>query len=162
MSKKSDSELERVVNSSGTYAEEARLAAALELKNRGMVTEQIAQIGHELEAKIVAERNEQEFKDKFISKNWIYGLSTLLTPLLIGPFMAINIWNLGERRGIWIVLLIAFAYLPLIIFIVELTPEDLIRLAVSFFHLGYVVFFVEWTWKKYLPTYEEHKNAQNG
>lgn len=161
MSKKSDSELERVVKSSGTYAEEARLAAALELKNRGIVTKQIVQIGYELETKLEAEKEEQKFKDKFIPKNWIYGFAGILTPLVVGIFMAINIWSLGERKGIWTVLLIAFAYLPLIIFIVELTPPDINRLVVSFFHLGYVVFFVEWTWKKYIPTYEQHKNAQN-
>ena len=43
MAKKSDSELERVVNSPSTFAEEARLAAAQELRNRGTVTKEVAQ-----------------------------------------------------------------------------------------------------------------------
>lgn len=162
MAKKSDSELERVVNSPSTFAEEARLAAAQELQNRGTVTKKVAQIGFELETKLEEEQDKQKFNDKFISKNWIYGLVIFFTPLIIGPYLAVNIWNHGKRKGVWTVLFISFIYLPLIFFIIILTPQDLWRFVLSMFHLGYVAFYVEWVWSKYLPTYEEYKNEQNG
>ena len=161
MAKKSDSELERVVNSPGTYTEEARLAATLELKNRGTATEVVEQLGVELSTKLEAEAEIKSFEAKFFSKNSIYLWAFLVTPLLIGPFMAFNIWELGNRKGIWAVLGIAVLYIPIMLIILNLLPSELGWL-IGFVHMAYAAFFVEWTWKKYLPTFEEFKKVENG
>lgn len=162
MAKKSDSDLERVVNSPGTYITEARLAAVLELKNRGTATEKVEQLGSELSSQLKSEQEIKSFEAKIFSKNSIYLWAFFVTPLLVGPFMATNIWTLGNRKGFWLVVLVSIIYLPLIILIANIIPEGLNALAITIFHVFFVILFVEWAWKKYLPTFEKYKKAQNG
>ncbi len=161
MSKKSDSELEKVVNSPEKYAEAAILAAALELKTRGTSTQEVEQLSADLSTKLEAEQEVRSFENKFFSKNSIYLWAFLITPLLICPFMAFNIWDLGNRKGIWTVLGMAVLYIPVMIIILNILPEELGWL-IGIVHMAYSAFFVEWTWNKYLPTYEQYTNAQNG
>ncbi|MEQ8871988.1 MAG: hypothetical protein RID05_01850 [Cytophagales bacterium] len=158
MAKKPNSELERVVNSPETYVEKARLAAALELKNRGMANEEIEKLETELSTKFKAEYEVKLFESKLYSKNFIYLWAILITPLLIGLFMALNIWELGNRKGIWTVIGLSVLYFPVMIIILSILPEELDWL-IGILHLAYAVFFVEWTWKAYLPTFEEYKNT---
>ena len=130
------------------------------MRSRGESNDEVDELTLELATNFKEEQEVKEFKDKFFSKNLIYGLAGFLSPLLIGPFIAVNIWTLGNRKGIWSILFISLGYLPLIFIAAALTPEGLMGLVLTFLHLGYVVFFVEWTWKKYLPTYEQHKEEQ--
>ena len=160
MAKKSDSELKRVVNSAETYADEARLAAAVELKSRGAATGEVEQVRSELTNKLEAEREVMLFEAELISKNSIYLWAFVVTPLAVGPFMAFNIWELGNKKGIWAVLGITALYVPVMIIVLSILPEKLTGL-VFVVHMAYTVFCVEWTWKKYLPTFEEYRKAQN-
>lgn len=159
--KKSDSELERVVNSPETYADEARLAAVLELMNRGAATEEVEQLENELSTQLEIEQDVKSFEARFFSKNSIYLWAFLVTPLLIGPFMAYNIWELGNRKGIWPTLGMAVFYIPVLMIVLSILPEELDWL-IGIVHMVYAMFFVEWTWKKYLPSFEEYKDSQEG
>lgn len=156
MAKKNSDELRTVLSEKSKYEEQAILAAIIELKKRGESNDELNRQGGELAKKFKEDEEVQKFNDKFFSKRMIYGMAGFLSPLIIGPFMAYNIWNLGNRSGIWTVLLLAFIYLPLIIIVVDIMPSRLIGIIVPLAHLSYVAFFVEWTWKKYLPTYEEY------
>ncbi|WP_339787894.1 hypothetical protein [uncultured Imperialibacter sp.] len=159
MANKSDAELVKVINSPATYAEEAQLAAAFELKSRGTTSDAVDRLIAKLTDKLEAEQQVKEFEKKLTSKNTIYFLAFLVTPLVIGPFMAFNIWELGNRKGIWTVLGLTVLYLPLLVIALELLPSDLSWM-VGVIHLIYGVFFVEWTWKKYLPTFDEYQKEK--
>ena len=98
-----------------------------------------------------------EFESKLTSKNTIYLFAFLLTPILIGPYMAFNIWDMGDRKGIWPVIGLSILYFPLTLVLILILPESLVWLS-GIFHLAYATFFVEWTWKRYLPTFEEYKS----
>jgi len=159
MANKSDAELTKVINSPATFAEEAQLAAAFELKNRGPISDDVDQLIARLSEKLEAAQEVEEFESKLTSKNTIYLLAFLLTPLVIGPFMAFNIWELGNRKGIWTVLGLAILYVILMVIALAVLPTDL-GWMVGIVHLGYGVFFVEWTWKKYLPTFEDYQREK--
>lgn len=156
MTKKSDLELEQIVINNETYAKEARLAAARELENRGKLTKDANKIKNDISDTIKVEQEIKSYEARFFSKNTIYLWAFILTPLVVGPFMAFNIWDMGTRKGIWTVLLIIVMYIPFISLILAILPSYLDWL-VAVVHSGYTVFFVEWTWKKYLPTFEEYK-----
>jgi len=160
MSGKSDAELTAIVGNVTNFQEGAILAAALELKRRGAVSSDVEELISKLTPKLQKEREIKEFQAKLISKRIIYAGGFFVMPLIIGPFMAFNIWELGDRKAIWTVLGLSMLYLPVVIIILLVLPEGwnwLITLA----HLAYVIAFVEWLWKKYLPTFEEYKNGEH-
>ncbi|MEQ9287324.1 MAG: hypothetical protein RIG77_10475 [Cyclobacteriaceae bacterium] len=60
-----------------------------------------------------------------------------------------HLWRstFGNRKAIWAVLAIAVHYIPVMIIIMNILPEEPGWL-IGIVHMAYGAFFVEWTWKK--------------
>ena len=157
MAKKSIADLEQIIENKDGYQEKAIYAALLELNKRGKLSAENDIFLNDLSQKFQIKKEVEEFEYQLISKKTIYICSLLLTPLIIGPFMSYNIWRLGNKKGIQSVIGYTVLYIPLIIGVIFILPVVL----VPPIHFAYAIFFVEQTWTKYIPTFEEYKRTQD-
>ena len=145
MSKKEISELAEVIKNKHSESEEKVEAALKELKIRGIETENYQEI-IETDKKEIQKPDENSptlFSDKVI-----YIFSILFSVIFGGILFAINLKEVGQKRGIYTVIIFSVLYTTLSIYILNAlktgTGGTLIMGAIGALILN------EFFWKKYI------------
>ncbi len=114
MAVKTDRELRGIVDRKSLFQEEAVIAALHELEMRQTISDsQLALKENLVDAFVTAQHEKIKLEKEdlgLISKNIIGALCFFLSPLIGSIFFCINLWNVGRRNEIWIVVALAIIY----------------------------------------------------